>query len=506
MTGLSPAGLQYCRLLQDPWVCRRNLQMLTDAGVDFLYIDVTKGWTYLNAVDTLCKISLEMRSQGIPTPYICFLSFASSGVVINRLYNEFYAPGKYKDLWFYWQGKPLIMGKHWDPELSAEAKDFFTFRYSWAWTNAKATPHHWQWIDNYPQDFGWDTDWKVPEQVPVAVASHATLNIGGSYHNGAQPPYNEFKLTEFTGQGLHFAEQWRRALELDPTVIMVTQWNEWTAMRFINGPDTPQSFLGIPPVDSASYFVDAYNQEYNRDMEPMKDGHTDNRYYQLVANVRRFKGVRPLPHADRDKTTGWEGYDYAINLEIITDSLTTLSAWQDSSWQEIAQLTYHYAHDQIEVKVPQSLVGQSGEDISFYFHWADNVQKLNDITEFFINGDSAPNRRFNYHFTTIETQAGIVESVRQPNSFALHNFPNPFNDSTTIYFRLEKPSHVNLSIYNITGQKIKTLLNQYILAHEFQRVMWDGRNDQGETVSSGAYIYRLQALDFVKQRQLIFVK
>ncbi len=109
--------------------------------------------------------------------------------------------------------------------------------------------------------------------------------------------------------------------------------------------------------------------------------------------------------SDINKATGWEGYDYAVNLNVKSDSVTTLAVWngQDSSWDKIADIHYRYNRNQMEIMVPRNLINQTGKDISFDFHWADNIQKLNDINEFFINGDSAPDRRFNYHFTTVGT-------------------------------------------------------------------------------------------------------
>jgi len=476
---------------KDPWVIRRNLQMLSDAGVDFLYLDATNAITYLDVVEKLCYVSVKMRKEGISTPYICFLTHTKSAEIINQLYLQFYSKNKYSDLWFLWDGKPLIFGDYWDTTISEAAKNFFTFRYSWAWTDTETNPDHWQWLDSYPQDYGWTKNLQTPEQIPVSVASHPTLNIGGSYHNGSQPPTNQFKLTEFTGQGLFFEEQWKRAHEVDPEVVMITGWNEWTAFRFIAPGDGNSDFLGKPATEapSSSFFVDVYNQEYNRDIEPMKGGHTDNRYYQMINNIRRFKGmpevqianssyrieidanfsdwdnVQPVfvdpkgdtehrnwgrydgkkkyinttgrndiikscatynnnniyfyvetdssltPHtgknwmllfidSDTDKSTGWEGYEYIVNLKVKSDSLTTLSVWQDSSWNEVDDLKYGYEGNKIEIQVPNNLIAQTGENILFYFHWVDNIQKLDDITEFFISGDSAPNRRFNYYFTT----------------------------------------------------------------------------------------------------------
>jgi hypothetical protein len=64
-----------------------------------------------------------------------------------------------------------------------------------------------------------------PEQICVAVAEHPIANIGRSFHGGRQPAPGQ----ERTAEGLHFAEQWTRALAVDPEFIFVTGWNEWIA-------------------------------------------------------------------------------------------------------------------------------------------------------------------------------------------------------------------------------------------------------------------------------------
>jgi hypothetical protein len=273
---------------------RRDMQMLSNAKVDFIYIDVTNAVTYDKEIRALCEVSLQMRKEGIYTPEIVFCTNSHSGRTMNYLYDNFYASSLFDEFWFMWDGKPLMLGNIKDAELREDVKEFFTIKYSWAWTNTTAEPNHWQWLDKYPQDYGWATDPSVPEQIPVGVAEHPTHNHGTSFSNRTQPPVNEDYLTEFTGQGLNFAEQWRRAHEVDPEVIMVTQWNEWIAQRFIwEGGNA--SYAGRPIKNGDSYFVDVFTQEFNRDMAPMKGGHTDNYYYQLVSNIRKYKGMIPPP-------------------------------------------------------------------------------------------------------------------------------------------------------------------------------------------------------------------
>ena len=74
----------------------------------------------------------------------------------------------------------------------------------------------------------------------------------------------------------------------------------------------------------------------------------------------------------------------------------------------------------------------------------------------------------------------------------LQNYPNPFNPNTTIRYTLPMPSDVTITIYNLLGQRVKTLMRGTEYAGEFNAV-WDGKNETGVSVSSGVYFYRLEA-------------
>ena len=104
-----------------------------------------------------------------------------------------------------------------------------------------------------------------------------------------------------------------------------------------------------------------------------------------------------------------------------------------------------------------------------------------------------------------ETAVAEAEGV-VPAEFALaQNFPNPFNASTTIAFQLAFASQVELAVYNISGQRVRTLISGSLPAGH-HRLQWDGRNDRGEPAASGAYLYQLSASDFVATRQLMLLK
>jgi hypothetical protein len=268
-----------------------------------------------------------------------------------------------------------------------------------------------------------------------------------------------------------------------PKFIFVTGWNEWIAGRYTEWSKYTDEDCYFP----GGLFVDQYTQEYSRDCEPMRGGHTDNYYYQLASWVRRFKGVRPLPKAqgshtikvdgafedwksvspefrdtigdvthrkfpgygelvyrnetgrndfviskaahddaslfffvqtakpitphtephwmlllldaDQDAATGGLGYDYIVNLEVTNDTETTVKAWRDESWETIGSAEYRVNGNGMELVLSRALVGEADDVPAFDFHWADNIQGFNDVSELGVNGDSAPNRRWNYRYS-----------------------------------------------------------------------------------------------------------
>ncbi len=285
----------------DEFVIRKHAQMLSDAGVDVIILDVTNAITYDDTYLTICRVYKDIRAHGGKTPQIAFLANSKSATVTQKLYDDFYAKNLFPELWFRWKGKPLLLTP---PEgLSEQVKGFFTLRHSWAWTNNPKGwfgdgKDKWPWVDNFPQGYGWHENKDKPEEISVCVAQHPTGNIGRSFHDGKQPPPGHTK----SEQGLCFAEQWRRALEVDPEFVFITGWNEWIAQRFVSGKGGGPGFLGRRLNEGETFFVDQYNREFSRDIEPMKGDFGDAYYYQMVANIRRYKGVRPRTKSSAPRT------------------------------------------------------------------------------------------------------------------------------------------------------------------------------------------------------------
>lgn len=103
-------------------------------------------------------------------------------------------------------------------------------------------------------------------------------------------------------------------------------------------------------------------------------------------------------------------------------------------------------------------------------------------------------------YGTLTSVQGARENV-SPIEFDLRqNYPNPFNPSTTISYDLPARSHVTLRIFNVLGQEVATLVNGEVEAGRHQ-VWWDARR-----LSSGVYVYRMSAGDFVETKKMILVR
>jgi len=540
-------------LSQDVYVIRKDISMLSDAGVDVLVMDVTNAVRYWDEWDVLFTTMQKMKAEGNKVPQFIFWCFNGPCItVVQDIYEKIYKEEKYKDLWFYWDGKPLMLynatpnsdangtniqhpNLHYDAaaktdpnhhhygdpyyteefykDYTQEVKDFFTLRnmwwgyYEWAGYRFIGTEDNWS--------FGYDLgNEKVkalkpeelvskhngkPEEAAVTPAQHPSSLTGKCWtREHGEPELNEYDLPVPTyvpwlgktvenpeGYGIYFQERWEEALQVNPQFLYINDWNEWTAGKYQPGEGKTTQFMRR---DSPYFFVDQYNSEFNRCIHPMMGGYSDNYYMQMAQNIRRYKGIRPIPEltglrnvkidgdfsdwtkdfveyrdtagdtfhrdhpgygglhykndsgrndiitskvavdketisfyveanadltphtdknwmlllidADKDTNTGWYGYDYLINSKVKDDKSTTLMKYDAANsanpWVEKAQISYRYAGKQLEVAIPRKDLGLEGDAFTFDFHWCDNPAELKDPISLCLNGDSAPNRRFNY--------------------------------------------------------------------------------------------------------------
>jgi len=545
-------------LSRDKYVIRHDMSMLTDAGVDVLIFDVTNAVCYYDEWDTILETMEQMKKEGNTVPKICFWAYNGPVITtIQNVYEKYYKKEKYRDLWFYWGGKPLLLCNM-RPDLDAngggvtnpnpnfdadavtntanphygntdyteknykfytrEVTDFFTMRnmwwgyYEWGGKRYVGTEDNWTFglqmndksvADLSPKQLASTHQGRL-EECSVTPAQHPISITGKSWRRQtSEPKLNQYDEPDSafvpwlgktvknpSGYGIYFQDRWDEAIQADPDFLYLNDWNEWTAGKYPIGKapgsdaDGPQEFLGRK--NNTFFFVDQYNAEFNRTIEPARGQYTDNYYMQMAENIRRYKGARPIPvnhgftpirfdgnlndwqnvttkyldtrfdtfHRDHDgysglhfvnnsgrndiveskvafnaanvffyvqtsaalspctdhnwmlllidadcnSKTGWYGYDFIVNYNVKNSSQTTLMRYsaKEKQWKAVAVISYRMKGNEMEIAVPRKLLGLLGNKATFDFKWADNPQNLKDPISLCTDGDTAPNRRFNY--------------------------------------------------------------------------------------------------------------
>ena len=206
---------------------------------------------------------------------------------------------------------------------------------------------------------------------------------------------------------------------------------------------------------------------------------------------------------------------------VLTISLAELSTGSlDIAWEEAVDvdgdsIIYHYTSvltvGTVTEQIDTSLVDTSFTFMSYQSLY-DQLYALESTTaelEWNVYADdghvsvSAENGPLTL---SIDVSSLSIEDEAIPDVFALHqNYPNPFNPVTNIRFDVPEQSLVKMEIFNILGQRVKTLANQEMNAG-FHSIQWNGSNDHGKPLSSGMYIYTINAGKFHAVKKLVFMK
>ena len=105
----------------------------------------------------------------------------------------------------------------------------------------------------------------------------------------------------------------------------------------------------------------------------------------------------------------------------------------------------------------------------------------------------------------VATGVDVVSGPRPPRAQLFDAAPNPFNPRTAIRFTLSHPTRVRLLVFNVAGARVRSLADRTMPAGEY-RLTWDGTNDRGQELASGAYFYRLEADGDVQAKKLILLR
>ncbi|MCL2751453.1 MAG: hypothetical protein FWE62_01715 [Firmicutes bacterium] len=394
----------------DEWVIRKQLELFTLSGIDFLAVDATNNDTYDVVWKKLLEVAADYIAQGWNVPKVIFYTNTNTKTTIEHLYAELYSKNYYPETWYMQGGKPVIIGNNKSNssrpdglnlrDLTEPVKSYFTF-----WDS--------QWPDDtttYANGIPW-IDWQFPQRVygssgktmSVSVAQHpghpmsksaypgaTTTQYNLNYGRGFRHNYTSGTAHTWSGnfnsrssrcvsagcgndparvnEGSNFQQQWDNANSQKNNIdrILITGWNEWVVQKQYN--------YHVDAGPNRSGFVDSFGVEFGRDIEMMKGGYGDNYFLQNMTQVRKFKYGASAPAANGVKSVSFNSaaafdsvtyYDFtgAVNRNFV-DAAGTSNYVDNSMRNDIASVSV--AHDAeylyVQVKTDGNISAYSGGD------------------------------------------------------------------------------------------------------------------------------------------------
>ncbi len=408
----------------DEWILRKHANMLSAAGVDFIYLDLSNNVFYLDDVKRLFDTWLAMRAEGQTTPQISLMFGDVPYYMLNGLYtmyDEIYCNEAYQSLLFQYEGKPLVFGNSdhikpnvigypkWTSDMQTynqfielvnadeSVKTFFNERYEtilseltirkcWAYKNANHNGY-WDYLQYLNQTPGTNSSGAV-EQITVSLGIDAHRGLGRSltevksFGSDEMASYNSLGQYGFglntTAQGLLFQKQFENALQSEAKIMMITGWNEWVAGIQRAGEN---QVTGQTP-SSGWTLIDQFSPEYSRDAEPMKlrDGYGfgDNYYYQMVSYIRQFKGIAAVPSTVNGGAIHMAGGSIDLQWEGINPTFT------DGVNDTALRSEYSISADQLYVNntarndIAYAKITQDADSVYFYAKTAGQLINVDD--------------------------------------------------------------------------------------------------------------------------------
>jgi len=389
--------------MKDPWVVNRHIEMLTMSGIDYLMFDTTNRRTYPEAVDLVLATLRKYKSQGWKVPHVSFYTNTWSKTTITDLYNRLYlGKPEYNDLWLRFKGddRPVIVGVSTENaggsdmyeekeavDVNSDMYKYYNFFES-QWPCKRRNEKK-----GFPWIMTWDTA-PFPNEngnIATSVIQHCWESVFASsqYNSASRGYYGEdnnapdgknpdWKKGDNLEWQINSAREWIKLGKVKNMII--TGWNEWMAIK--NPWGSPSYGENVGTDDRTKkhiYFVDSYNAEFSRDMEPGKV-YGDGFYMQLLRHVREIK---------YGKATAFKTEKIKIK------NLSDLSVW-DSIKTEYADFEGDaMARDgENAVNIPHSYVDNSNrndiasikvahDESNLYFA----VKTMEDVTEH-ENGDN----------------------------------------------------------------------------------------------------------------------
>ena len=407
----------------DEYVLRKQAELLADAKVDFIVLDCTNSnIVWKDGYEKILKVWKEAQNDGVNVPKIAFMTnftYSDGGdSAVEQLLTNLYDPScnnykNYQDYLYTYNGKFLLLldvsglkdtsggeAKLAELQQRFEVRDPVATYFDGINDSSWKPNGEWGWLSVNPQAVYKKAVDTRAEQVTVSVSQNATYDtnqltamngnnvMGRSFAKG-----NYFYTYQSKGKtitvdesikvngtssgantslyGRNFQQQWDYAIEIDPEIIFVTGWNEWIMGRQEQWPSASDG------ASVTNAFPDQFNDEYSRDIEPSSGDLKDNYYYQLVENIRRYKGVssqsaQSTPISiDINKTTDWDNANLINYYHYVGGKERNARGWG---------LNYEtYVNNTFRNDIVNSKVSYDSRYIYFYVETVDDLSgDLND--------------------------------------------------------------------------------------------------------------------------------
>ncbi len=416
----------------DYWVYKKHAELLSTAGVDVIFLDCSNGGTMrLKPLFAMVQAFREAKKEGIKVPKIsAHIGFGARESVfrsLNIIYNACFQTEDFSDVWYFLDGKPMLLGNaggKWlndaknyiKGDISAinnldEIGEFFTFR------EEGSAQSQWSWHSRFPQTVRGEVKDGRPEFVNVMVgntssyingastAASSDYSMGKSYSEAFGADYSE----DGPSKGYAFREKARLALKNNPRFVFVTGWNELTCDLYNNSHG------------AAMAFIECFDDNRSRDMEPVKGRTKDSAYNMLVDFVRKYKGVRPAPLASGKVTISLDG--------------------DLSQWNNVSPAFYNYKGEDRNSKggfidketkqgityltsVPNYIVeSKVARDDTGYYFMAKATKDMvvgESSLALYINSDRNPATGFSGYDLVVGRNAfGVIETIGEAGNFTV---------------------------------------------------------------------------------------
>lgn len=408
----------------DYWVYRRHIELLAAAGVDAVFPDCSNGGNLrVKQLAVMAQATRDAVRDGVKAPKISIFTADwtnETGMLrlMSAIYYTCFQLEDYSDIWFYWDGKPLIFGENNNDKMKKAANgdsslaglselidNFFTWRKN---NTGKSEPENWTWIEQFPQlARGKKNEEGRPEFTAVGVSKNSgyvgngfcandKYAMGRSYSGAFGDDYSERAVKE----QYYFKEQAALALDYDPEFIIVDGWNEFKS-------DLYRNYGGYELA-----FPDTFDSDNSRDFEPVRGLLKDDSYIMLTDFIRKYKGVRPAPVSEAEITVdiaegsaAWEkvdleyynykGEDRKGSDAYISARTGTVKTYDDAAANRV--IASKAAHD---------------KDYFYFMAKTDKKLSLGDGTlELLIDSDRNPSTGENGYDYILGRRAGRVEKI-----------------------------------------------------------------------------------------------